>query len=155
TSLLEEMEAHLTPLELRTSTPCNDFGKHVLMGIAGRVPHLGFLARHKGNLYGYEPGKPWYDVGNKRDYLAVNATVLDGQIDVPLPYARYPWGWLGDDVDIDFARTTVRAPVIIGSGCRIAPGAEIGPHAVLGDGWTLGRGAKVRNAVLWPRSAFV
>jgi len=155
TSLLTELESYLTEATSSVAEPCYDFGKHILMGMTGRVPHLGFLAKkYKGALFGYEPGRVWYDVGNKRDYLAVNGTVLDGGIQVPLPYTRYPWGWMGEDVEIDFDKVKITAPVVIGNNCTIAAGAEIGPHVVLGDGWIVHRGARIRNAVLWPRFQF-
>ena len=150
TSLLLELEGHLTEARTDVRDPCYDFGKHVLQGIAGAVPHLGGLTRYKNDLYGFEPGRLWFDVGNKRDYLAVNHAVTERRLPLDLPYAKYPWGWLGDDVEVDFNGVRIVPPVVIGHRCRIGAGAEIGPHAVLGDGWVVRPGARVRDAVLWP-----
>jgi mannose-1-phosphate guanylyltransferase/phosphomannomutase len=155
TSFLMELEPYLTEATAGINEPCFDFGKHVLMGIVGRVPHLGFLQRFQKEFYGYEPGRLWYDVGNKRDYLAVNRALLDDEFQLPLPYSRYPWGWMGDNVDMDFSSVVIRAPIIIGNNCVIASGAEIGPHVVLGDGWAVHDRASIRNAVLWPKLSSV
>jgi hypothetical protein len=57
---------------------------------------------------------------------------------------------MGEHVEIDFSRVIIRPPVVIGHGCTIFPGAEIGPHVVLGDGWTCHNRARIRDAVLWP-----
>ena len=150
TSLLLELEDRLTEARTDVSEPCYDFGKHVLQGMVGGVPHLGALTRYKNDVYGYEPGKLWFDVGNKRDYLAVNRAVTERRVAVDLPYATYPWGWLGDDVEIDFDDVRIVPPVVIGHRCRIGRGAEIGPNVALGDGWAVSAGARIRDAVLWP-----
>ena len=150
TSFLLELEPYLTDAKPGLPEACYDFGKHVLMGMVGRVPHLDFLTRYGRDLYGYEPGRLWFDVGNKRDYLAVNEAVLDGRLPLDLPYSRYPWGWLGEDVEIDFGDARIVPPVVIGNRCTIGAGAEIGPNVVLGDGWAVFAGAKIRETVLWP-----
>jgi mannose-1-phosphate guanylyltransferase / phosphomannomutase len=149
TSLLLELEQHLTPARPDIPNPCYDFGKHVFMGIKGKVPHLRFLERYKDRLFGFEPGTLWFDVGNKRDYLEVNKAALHKQIPINLPYTEYPWGWMGDHVEIDFSRVTIHPPVVIGHNCTIFPDTEIGPNVVLGDGWTCHRKARIKDAVLW------
>ena len=154
TRVLEELEPYLTAALKGVKDPCYDFGQHVLMGMVdkeAKVPHLkGVLEKYRHSLFGYEPGTKWYDVGNKRDYLNVNTAVLNGDFGLDLPYTRRPWGWIGENVLIDYNSVTIHPPVVIGSGCHIFPGAEIGPNAVIGDGWTIYRNAKVRDSVLWP-----
>jgi NDP-sugar pyrophosphorylase family protein len=147
---LLELEPYLTAAQPGLAEPCYDFAKHVFMAMVGKVPHLGFLTRFKDRLYGYEPGTLWFDVGNKRDYLEVNKAVLNRQIPLDPPYNQYPWGWMGENVEIDFNRVAIRGPVVIGHGCTIFPGAEIGPNVVLGDGWTCHKGSKIKDAVFWP-----
>lgn len=149
TSLLLELEPYLTAAEADIADPCYDFGKHMFPAMRGKVPHLGVFARYGDRLFGYEPGALWFDVGNKRDYLDVNAAVLNRKLPFPVAYHEHPWGWLGEQVDIDFSRIVIRAPVVIGHGCVVRPGTEIGPNVALGDGWTCHTGAKIRNAVLW------
>jgi len=155
TDFLIELEPYLTHAQVEIKEPCYDFGKHIFMGMKGKVPHLNFLTKWKDDLYGYEPGTLWFDVGNKRDYLEVNKTVLNGGIEVNLSYTRYPWGWMGENVEIDFDHVTINPPVIIGNNCTIFPGSEIGPNVIMGDGWTCHKGAKIKDAVLWPYYNYV
>lgn len=150
TSLLEELEPYLTPCSLGAKDPCYDFGKHIFQGMMGKVPHLGFLTKYSGSIFGFEPRTDWYDVGNKRDYLDVNRAVLSGGIQTQLPYTRFPWGWMGSNADLDLDRITIIPPVIIGDNVTVFPGAVIGPNVVLGDNWVVHRKAAIRNSVLWP-----
>ncbi len=150
TDFLLEIEPYLTHAQLGIKEPCYDFGKHVFMGMIGKIQYLEFLTKRKNDLYGYEPGTMWFDVGNKRDYLEVNKTVLNKEIEVNLSYTRYPWGWMGENVEIDFNQVVINPPVVIGNNCTIFPGAEIGPNVILGDGWTCHKRAKIKDAVLWP-----
>jgi NDP-sugar pyrophosphorylase family protein len=43
----------------------------------------------------------------------------------------------------------LRAPVVIGGGCRLEKDVVVGPGAVLGPGCRLEAGAHVETAVLW------
>lgn len=147
---LLELEPYLTEAKVGIGNSCYDFGKHVFMGIKGKVRHLEFLTKRKDDIYGYKPGAIWYDIGNKRDYLAVNEAVLQQKIHIDLPYYKYPWGWMGTDVEIDFNKVKINSPIVIGHNCTIFPETEIGPNVVLGDGWVVHRKAKLKNAVLWP-----
>jgi len=155
--VLAELENRLTAADpdLALSEPVYDFGQHVFPGmlLSPKVPHLhGVLGKHKERLFGFVFGRAegdWFDVGNKRDYLAVNEAVLDGRIDAVVPYQRLPWGWLGFRSNVDFREVNIIAPVIIGNECNIMDGATIGPYAVIGDGWTVREKTQVSYAVLW------
>jgi NDP-sugar pyrophosphorylase family protein len=126
-----------------------DFGKHVFPALLGRLPYAK-LSRDN-LLWGVQYDGEWFDVGQKRDYLRVNEQVLDGSLALNLPYERLPWGYLGTDVAIDFSQVTIIPPVVIGNQCTVEPGATLGPYAVIGDGWIIAKGARVRNSVLWER----
>jgi len=151
-SLIEELD------QLRTgigsdAPPFYDFGKHVFPALLGKLDY----AKLSGSDYPifavrYDGG--WFDVGNKRDYLLVHQTLLDGEIDVPSVYEEMPWGAIGIDVDMDFSKVEIRPPVVIGHRCRIEPGAVIGPYAVIGDDWQVAAGARIENSVLWERYPF-
>ena len=52
---------------------------------------------------------------------------------------------------MDATQVKVVPPVVIGSRCAIERGATIGPHAILGDGWTVEKGAIIRDSVLWEK----
>lgn len=147
--LLRELDAWRTPAELKVKQPFYDFGKHVFPAMLGQLPYARLSREHI--LWGIEYQGAWFDVGQKRDYLEVNHKFLDGEIEAELPYARQSWGYSGTNVAIDPSQVNIVPPVVIGNDCTIEPGATIGPYAVIGDGWTLARGAAVRNSVLWER----
>ena len=139
-SLLKELDALRTEARLDVEGPMYDFGKHVFPALLGKLPYAK-LSRHN-LLWGVQYDGPWFDVGQKQDYLRVNEQLLDGVLTLNLPYERLPWGYLGTDVAIDFSRVTVIPPVVIGNRCTIEPGATLGPYAVIGDGWIIAAGRR-------------
>jgi NDP-sugar pyrophosphorylase family protein len=147
--LLRELDGLRTEAAAGVPQPFYDFGKQVFPALLGKLPYVNLPSDNL--LWGVQYDGPWFDVGQKRDYLRVNEQVLDGALDLHLPYAKLPWGYLGQDVAIDFARVTIVPPVVIGNRCTIEPGATLGPYAVIGDDWTIGRGARVSHSVLWER----
>ena len=149
--LLQELDRRRTRID--APEPFYDFGKHVFPTLLD-LQSKGGLGGGKYPIFAVQYDGMWFDVGNKRDYLAVHRSLLDGEIDVPPAYEPLPWGQLGTDVDIDLGRVEIHAPVIIGHGCRIEPGATLGPYTVIGDGWTISSGARVSHSVLWERYAF-
>jgi NDP-sugar pyrophosphorylase family protein len=151
TRLLEELDAHRTAARVDVERPFYDFGKHVFSALLGQLPYVKLSAEHL--FWGIQYDGKWFDVGQKRDYLEVNKQLLDGALDLMLPYERLPWGYLGNDVSIDFSRVTIIPPVVLGSHCTVEPQATLGPYAVIGDGWTIGRNARLSNTVLWERYA--
>ena len=106
------------------------------------------------SLCGIQYDGKWFDVGQKRDYLSVNKSLLDGDIDITIPYEKLSWGYLGNNTSIDFSKVTIIPPVIIGNNCIIEAGATIGPYAVIGDDWIVEKNAKILNSVLWQRYSF-
>ncbi|MFN0017093.1 MAG: sugar phosphate nucleotidyltransferase [Pirellulaceae bacterium] len=144
--LLRELDALRTPASLQEPQPFYDFGKHVFPAMLGRLPHARLSREYP--LWGIEYDGAWFDVGQKRDYLEVHRKLLDGELDVDLPFEGQPWGFLGTDSKIH-PQANIVAPIVIGNHCVIEAGATIGPHAIIGDGWTVERGASVKNSVLW------
>ncbi len=130
-----------------------DFGKHVFPAALGGLPYCKLPKDCP--LWGLEFDGRWYDVGQKRDYLRVNEAVLDGNVNIWLPYEQFAWGFMGTNVTIDFAKTQIIPPVVIGNNCVIEPGTTIGPYAVIGDDWIIEKGATVRHSVLWERYSFL
>lgn len=150
--LLKTLDPLRTEAKPDIANPFYDFGKHVFPAMLGELEHIklpkDFL------LWALQYDGPWFDVGRKRDYITVNKSFLDGDFELEVPYEKFPWGYLGQNVAIDFSKVTIIPPVIIGNDCIIAPGTTIGPYAVIGDGWTIERKASVKNSVLWKRYPF-
>jgi mannose-1-phosphate guanylyltransferase/phosphomannomutase len=146
----------LDPLRTEARTDLDegfyDFGKHVFPALLGQLPYLrlpkDFL------LWGLQYDGAWFDVGQKRDYLRVNEYLLDGKLNIELPYEKLPWGHLGSNVTIDFSRVNIRPPVVIGNNCIIEPNTTLGPYAVIGDGWIVEDRVTIKNSVLWERYSF-
>jgi len=151
---LRQLDRLRTPASFEVEAPFYDFGKHVFPAMVGTS--VGLAAADAGPLggsvlWGIEYSGPWFDVGQKRDYIRVNEALLNDELDVRLPLERYPWGHLGRGVSMDLDRVTIIPPVVIGNDCVIEPGATVGPYAVIGDGWTVGAAAGIRHSVLWER----
>lgn len=150
--LLKTLDSLRTEVSLEIANPFYDFGKHVFPALQGELPYASLSKDYL--LWGIQYDGNWFDVGQKRDYLRVNEQLLDGKINIGLPYEQLPWGFLGTDVGIDFSRVNIIPPVIIGNHCVIEPDVTLGPYAVVGDGWIVEHGATVRHAVMWERYSY-
>ena len=150
--LLKVLDALRTEARVGVRDPFYDFGKHVFPALIGRTNVESIGERFP--LFGVQYDGLWFDVGQKRDYITVNESLLDGELNVPLPYERLPWGYLGTNVEMDFAEVNIEPPVVIGNNCVVEPGATVGPYAVVGDGWRIGGGARVRHSILWERYSY-
>ncbi len=147
--LLKELDPIRTEARLGLEEPFYDFGQHVFPALLGKLPYLNLSSDNL--LWGARYDGQWFDVGQKRDYLCVNEYVLDGALDVNLPFEKLPWGYLGRDVAVDFAHVKIIPPVVIGNQCTIEAGTQLGPYAVIGDDWIIERDAKISHSVLWER----
>jgi NDP-sugar pyrophosphorylase family protein len=88
-------------------------------------------------VYGYLHDKYWIDMGTRETYIQAQADALDGKLGLKTLPSRNPEGSL------------VVPPVHIGKGCEISNDAQIGPHAVLGNGCRVRSGAVIENSILW------
>lgn len=88
-------------------------------------------------VYGHRHEKYWIDMGTRETYIQAQADALEGRLALKTSPSRNPEGPL------------VLPPVHIGRDCKISNDAQIGPHAVLGDGCRLRSGAVVKNSILW------
>lgn len=150
--LLRELDQYRTDARMEIQEPFYDFGKHVFPAMLGNLSYVHLSRKYP--LLGVRYDGLWFDVGRKRDYLEVHRSLLDGEIDVYLPYKKLPWGYLGTNVVIDFSEVTIIPPVIIGHECVVERGAVLGPYAVIGAGWTIEQNARIRHSVLWERYPF-
>jgi NDP-sugar pyrophosphorylase family protein len=150
--LLRALDPYRTPADPRVKDPCYDFGKHVFPALLGQLPYLPLGNRFP--LLGIQFNGTWFDVGQKRDYLRVNEALLDGKIDLTMPYEKYPWGYCGSNVTVEFHKVKIIPPVVIGDNCVIEAGATLGPYAIIGDDWIIERDARICHSVLWSRYPF-
>ncbi len=152
TEFLRALDPLRTAARVDLDEPFYDFGKHVFPAMGGKLPYVQGLEKYPLWAIQYDGG--WFDVGNKRDYLKVNEYLLAGNLDVPLPYGRLPWGFLGTNVTIDFSKVEIHPPVVIGNDCIIEPDTVLGPFAIIGDGWRVERGCRIEHSVLWERYSY-
>lgn len=145
--LLKALDNIRTEARVDVHKPFYDFGKHVFPALLDQLPDTSMSKKYP--LWGIQYEGKWYDVGQKRDYLTVNEHLLNGQLNVTLPYEKLPWGYLGTNVDIDFSKVTIIPPVVIGNNSIIEPGSTLGPYAVIGDGWRIQKETRIQHSVLW------
>ena len=150
--LLKVLDGLRTEARLDVPEPFYDFGKHVFPALLGRLPYVSLSKDFP--LWGIQYEGSWFDVGHKRDYLKVNEHLLDGKIEITLPYEKLPWGYLGTNVNIDFSKVTIRPPVVIGNNCIVEPDVILGPYAVIGDDWRIQRRVRLSHSVLWGRYSY-
>ena len=149
---LKTLDPLRTPADPELADPFYDFGKHVFPALLGKLKYV-TLPRDL-ILWGIQYDGLWHDVGRKRDYLEVNKSFLDGDFQLEIPYEKFPWGYLGTNVAIDFSKVTIKPPVIIGNNCIIAPETRLGPYTVIGDDWIIERKVSISNSVLWRRYSY-
>ncbi|MEE9385409.1 MAG: NDP-sugar synthase [Nannocystaceae bacterium] len=147
TELLRTLDALRTEAAVGVDAPFYDFGKHVFPALLGQLPQARIGTDYPMLAVRYDG--EWFDVGTKRDYLRVNEHYLAGKIAGPTSYSPTAWGQCGDGVEMDLRHVRIVPPVVIGSRCTIESGAQLGPHAVIGDGWTVGANAVIQHSVLW------
>ncbi|MBM4289169.1 MAG: NDP-sugar synthase, partial [Deltaproteobacteria bacterium] len=150
--LLKKLDPLRTAADPGEKEPFFDFGKHVFPAMLGKLPYVRLPKDYP--LWGIRYDGLWFDVGRKQDYLDINKSILDGRINLDLPYNKLPWGYLGSNVVINFAEVTIIPPVIIGNECLIERGARLGPYAIIGDGWSIEKDVSISNSVLWRRYAY-
>jgi len=76
-------------------------------------------------------------MGTRETYIQAQTDALEGRLVLKTSPSRNPEGPL------------VVPPVHIGRDCIISNDAQVGPHAVLGDGCLLRSGAVVEKSILW------
>lgn len=116
-----------------------------------RTAYKGLVPERRVGALAY--GGPWLDCGDPPAYLDANLAVLRGEVVGAVdPFARAGFavtadGTLHGDPAL-VAGATVRGPVWVGPGARIARGATL-DHAIVGAGATVGSGVEVVRSVVW------
>lgn len=83
------------------------------------------------------------------DLLASQQHALDDTLEAAIPasWLRMPWGAASPDAVIH-ADALIHGPVLVGPGCVVEAGAELGPAAVLAHDVFVGGGARVRHSLV-------
>ncbi len=97
-------------------------------------------------LYGIYPGGYWCDVGSPGAYLECCRHVLEGRVGLKTEAPEIKKGIYSAAALPENVRLV--PPVYIGGECTIAPGAKVGPFAVLTGSTTVGEGAEISGSVL-------
>jgi mannose-1-phosphate guanylyltransferase / phosphomannomutase len=99
-------------------------------------------------LYGYVFDEYWQDIGNLDQFRQANFDALEGLVDLNIPGIRLRGNiWLGEGVELDDL-DQIEAPAFVGNYSRIAPGATVAPHSVLGASVTLREQARTSRSVV-------
>jgi NDP-sugar pyrophosphorylase family protein len=102
-------------------------------------------------VYGYRSIGYWLDVGVPERYLQAHWDILNGALGTQwqgrlLPGTRVILHDLPADRSV--SRVAMHPPVVLAEGVTCAPGACVGPYAVLGAGCHVGAGAVVHQSVI-------
>ena len=100
-------------------------------------------------IYAYECRSYWTDVGNLSEYRRCQMDSLDRRVRINIPGTEVRKGiWIEGGSCID-PQAVLRAPCLIGKGCRIAANAQIGPYTVVGDRAAISARAVLKNCILF------
>jgi len=99
-------------------------------------------------IYGHVFDGYWQDIGNLDQFRQANIDALEERVRLNVPGIRIRGNvWLGDGVDLDDLEA-IEGPAYLGSYCRIARGAHVGPHAVLASSVTVRERARVVRSMV-------
>jgi mannose-1-phosphate guanylyltransferase / phosphomannomutase len=99
-------------------------------------------------LYGCVLDGYWQDIGNLDQYRQANYDALDGKIELAIPGIQLRGNiWIGEGVELDDL-DQIEGPAFVGSNCRVAREASVGPHSVLGANSTLRERARIERSIV-------
>ena len=100
-------------------------------------------------IYAFDCRDYWTDVGNLSEYRRCQIDALDRKIRINIPGREVRRGvWIEGGSHIH-PKAVLRAPCLIGKGCRIESGAQVGPYTVVGDRAVICAEAKLKNCILF------
>jgi NDP-sugar pyrophosphorylase family protein len=116
------------------------------------------LIDDEAGIYGFVSDGYWNDVGRPETYLKANYDVLNRNIGPEPPGKCLKEGvgrlgnmWVGEDVKIHETARLV-GPLVLGDGCVIESGSEVGKNTVLGDNVHLEKNSTIKGSVIFPGS---
>ena len=95
----------------------------------------------------------WCDIGDLGAYLRCQRDMLERKVQCALPNPPQDSGGVYLRGGMPQGDYDLVAPAYIGEDVEIAPGAVVGPFAVLDDGCAIGERAKIRGSVLLQNSS--
>ena len=108
------------------------------------------MLERPGRLYAMRSEGYWLDIGTPTKYLEAQIDVLEGKVGLP-PTAtateREPGVWIEPGATIGASASLV-APVLIGAGATIEPGARVA-CSVVGERATVGADAVIQDSVVF------
>ena len=106
------------------------------------------LMRRKKKMTAYYTDSYWCDIGNIQQYRISHRDILDGKVRIKLNGERRGKNWIGRGCEIDHS-VRLAGPLVVGDNCRISSGVEISGATVVGDRSFIGKGAIVKNSIIW------
>ncbi|MBC5825441.1 MAG: NDP-sugar synthase [Candidatus Eremiobacteraeota bacterium] len=107
------------------------------------------LIEKTASVYARSTRDYWIDVGRPDTYVRAHRDIFDGKFEAPVGKQISNGVWCRDGSAPPIG-VHLEAPVYIGAGVSIAPGARVGPYTALYDGCALNDSATVSTSVLWP-----
>ncbi|MCA1822663.1 MAG: mannose-1-phosphate guanyltransferase [Frankia sp.] len=99
-------------------------------------------------LFGYIADGYWEDVGTHESYLAVQADVLNRQVDVDIDGFEISAGvWMAEGAEVD-PEAVLKGPLYVGDYAKVEAGAELREYTVLGSNVVVKEGAFLHRAVV-------
>jgi mannose-1-phosphate guanylyltransferase/phosphomannomutase len=99
-------------------------------------------------IYGHVFDGYWQDIGNLDQFRQANFDALEERVRLNIPGIRIRGNvWLGDGVDLDDL-DAIEGPAYLGSYCRIARGARVGPNTVLASSVTVRERTRVVRSIV-------
>lgn len=107
------------------------------------------LLQNNEPLYGYVASGYWCDVGSLDTYRSSNYDVLNGKVNISVPYEqKEPGLWVGEGAVIE-PSAKIETPVVIGNNCYIGRDVRLSANTIVGDNVIISEGASLKRPVLW------
>jgi len=100
-------------------------------------------------LYGYVAGGYWCDIGDVQEYMRATRDVLEGRVNLP-PIGQHIGGgiWVEDDVEIA-PDAQLYGPIFLGRGVKIKGAVVIRGPTVIREYTVVDNRAQIERSVIW------
>ncbi|RYY00398.1 mannose-1-phosphate guanylyltransferase, partial [bacterium] len=107
------------------------------------------LLKNNDPMFGYVAEGYWCDVGSLETYRMANYDVLNGKVNVNIPYEQKQEGiWTGESVVIE-PSAILETPVVIGNNCYIGKNTKILANTIVGDNVIISDESTLKRPILW------